>query len=256
MNKKLISLFAACSMVATVSVGLVQTAYAAEPNVRIEVTDGATDTQKVLTFYYEGAEGMNSLQGELSFEGGDVTIDALTVTINAKYKGADKDSAVLYFAEEEDGGASSEDGSFATATITVPGDVDITANFEVQAFENADFEDFTDDIGTVSVTIPKKADPTPAREFSATKGDTASFSTDDGYDANMVAAQYTLTIENGSYDLADAKYNGASSKGITAADGSAVASTVITGAPSAEAIVFVVIEGTSDLAELDNVVFE
>ena len=164
MNKKLISLFAACSMVATVSVGLVQTAYAAEPNVRIEVTDGATDTQKVLTFYYEGAEGMNSLQGELSFEGGEVTIDALTVTINAKYTGADKDSAVLYFAEEEDGGASSEDGSFATATITVPGDVDITANFEVQAFENADFEDYTDDIGTVSVVIPKKAAEEPVVE--------------------------------------------------------------------------------------------
>jgi len=164
MKKKLITLFVACAMVATASVGLVQTAYAAEPNVRIEVADGATDTQKVLTFYYEGFENMNAIQGELSFAGGEVTIESATLTIVAHYGSADKESGVIWFAEDEDGGTSTEDRSFATATITVPDDADITVNFEVQAFENSDFETFEEEIGTVSVTIPKKAAEEPVVE--------------------------------------------------------------------------------------------
>ena len=163
MKKKLIALFSACSMITTAVAGLVQTAYAdAKPNVRIEVSDGATDTQKVLTFYYEGFEALNNLQGKLTFTGGIVTIDSATITIQSKYTGADKDSGIFYFAEEADGGASSSNGSFAIATITVPGDVDITANFEVQGFEDPEFEEHKQEIGTVSVTIPKKSAPIPA----------------------------------------------------------------------------------------------
>jgi len=257
MNKKLISLFAACSMVATVSVGLVQTAYAAEPTIRIEVADGETDEQKVLNFYYvtaDGPEGVNSIQGNLTFDNDAVTIDSINVTIPNDNNQINKDSGLIMFTAYE--GTKSDDGSFATVNVTVPTDVDIKATFTLEVFEDTDYTDYTEDIVAVNATIPKKAAPAPAREFSANKDEAASFSTDDGYDANMVAAKYTLTIENGSYDLADAAYNGNTSEAITAADGSAVASTVITGAPTAEAVVFVVINGTADLAELDNVVFE
>ena len=255
MKKKLIALFAACSMITAVSAGLIQTAYAADPNVRIEVSDGETDTQKILTFYYEGFDAMNAVQGTLSFEGGEVTIDSAALTIEAHYGAADKDSGVIYFAEDEDGGTSSADGSFATATITVPGDVDITVNFEVEAFENSDFDTFEDQIGTVSVVIPKKAAPEPEVEVTKAVEDSAAFTVAEGYDNDMVVGKVTVTIK-GSYDLKNATYN--QNKGtVTDAEGNAVDNTVITGgAAGTDVLVFVVINGATDVAELDNVVFE
>ena len=199
---------------------------------------------------------MNSLQGTLTFTGGTVTIDSAAIKIAAKYTGADKDSAVFYFAEEEDGGASSADGSFATATITIPENTDITAFFELEAYENSDFEDLTPYIGTISAVVSTKSNPPAQREFNADLAGSQAFSTVDNYDKDMVVGQYTLTIKNGSYDLANAKYNNNASKAVTDAEGNAVASTIITGDPEASAIVFVVLEGTDDVADLDNVVFE
>lgn len=155
MKKKVLALFAVCSMITTVSAGVVQTAYAADPTVRIDVSDGASDTQKILTFYYEGVDELLDIQGTLTFSGGAVSIDSYTITIDCDNSQANKNTGVLYFTS--DYGTSSNDGSFATATITVPGDVDITANFAVKDFEDTNWDNYGSDIGTVSVTIPKKA---------------------------------------------------------------------------------------------------
>lgn len=160
MKKKLLAMFAACSMITALSAGVVQVAYATDANVRIEVADGDTDTQKILTFYYEGVEAVNALQGTLSFTGGTVTIDSANITIPGVYPGVNKNTGIIGFSSLT-GGDSSADGSFATATITVPIDVDITANYEVTAFEDSNYDQYV--IGTVSVTIPKKSAPIPQK---------------------------------------------------------------------------------------------
>ena len=163
MKKKLIALFAACSMIVTAAAGLVQTAYAAEPGLKIEVADGATDTQKVLTFYYEGINGFSYFDGVLSFDNNDVVIDSAEVTLSfatgmgdtASEISADKKTVQLGFSYYDDGGVSSEDGSFATVTITVPEGEDVTANYACDGYADEVWNMF--DATTVSVTIPKKA---------------------------------------------------------------------------------------------------
>lgn len=160
MKKKLISLIAASSMIATASLGLVQTAYAADPNVRIEVADGADATKKVLTFYYEGADLMNAIQGTLSFNDAEVTIDSITVTIANDSTQNDVGTGIFFFTSND--GTSSSDGSFATVNITIPENKDITASFELEVWENSDFEDYASDIGTVTAVVSQKqSDPTP-----------------------------------------------------------------------------------------------
>jgi hypothetical protein len=254
MKKKLIAIFAACTMITTAFAGM--TAYAAGPdgqNVRIEVSDGATDEQKVLTFYYEGAELMNAIQGTLSFEGGEVTINSINVTIANDATQNDTGTGIFFFTSND--GTSSADGSFATVNITVPTDADITANFELEVWEDVNFDDYTSDIGTVSVVIPKKAAPEPEVEVTKTVENSAAFTVAEGYDNDMVVGKVTVTIK-GSYDLKDATYN--QNKGtVTDAEGNAVDSTVITGgSEGTDVLVFVVINGVDDVAELDNVVFE
>ena len=169
MKKKLIALFAACSMIVTAAAGLVQTAYAAEPGLKIEVADGATDTQKVLTFYYEGINGFSYFDGVLSFDNNDVVIDSAEVTLSfatgmgdtASEISADKKTVQLGFSYYDDGGVSSEDGSFATVTITVPEGEDVTANYACDGYADEAWNMF--DATTVSVTIPKKAAPIPQK---------------------------------------------------------------------------------------------
>jgi hypothetical protein len=155
MKKKLLALFAACSMITTVSAGLVQTAYAADPNVRIEVADGSSDSEKILRLYYEGIEeDVLDMEGKLSFTGGAVTIKNYTRTIGDSGS-VNKTTGKILWASDD--GVSYTDGYFATATITIPTDVDITVKFQVQVLEDANYYDYADDIGTVSTVIPKKA---------------------------------------------------------------------------------------------------
>lgn len=164
MKKKLLALFAACSMITTAAAGLVQTAYAADPNVRIEYTDGDTDTQKILNFYYEGVDALTAFGGTYSFSSNDVTVDSgsVTLTYNLGIKEFDTENCYISFSTFDDGGSSSADGLFATATITVPSDVDVTVELEVDSFTDAEEDDYEDEIGTVSVVIPKKSAPIPA----------------------------------------------------------------------------------------------
>lgn len=164
MKKKFIALFAACSMITTAVAGLVQTAYADDDPIRIEVSDGATDTEKVLTFYYGPEDGVNMIEGYLTLNNG-ATIDSAAITISIPAGMGDQvaktDDGHIMCLTYADDPLTSADKSFATATITVPGDVDVTASFSFEMFDSVD-NDFSD---TVNVTIPKKAsdpDPEPA----------------------------------------------------------------------------------------------
>lgn len=157
------------------------------------------------------------------------------------------------------------DGLILTITFTlkenISEDVTITLNDECIV---DDLEYYAEDLETdpsyvtlgFNDVVIKAPAPPAQREFNADLAGSQAFSTVDNYDKDMVVGQYTLTIKNGSYDLANAKYNNNASKAITDAEGNAVASTIITGDPEASAIVFVVLEGTDDVADLDNVVFE
>ena len=258
MKKKLIALFAACSMIATASVGLVQTVYADGVSVRIDVTDGATDEQKVLNFYYEGVNGLASLMANLTFSGGAVTIDSYDITVPIDDGTANKTDGSIWLSNANDSthGASSDDGKFATATVTVPTDVDITVSFAVTEFYDGDYwDDYTAEVGTVTATIPKKAAPEPEVEVTKTVEDSAAFTVAEGYDNDMVVGKVTVTIK-GSYDLKNATYNQQTGT-VTDAEGNAVDNTVITGgAAGTDVLVFVVINGATDVAELNNVVFE
>lgn len=159
MKKKLITLLAACSMIATASVGLVQTAYADGITVRMEVSDGATDDQKILTFYYDGADSTYMLEGYLSFDNDNVTIDSSEITIAVPAgngdKNADTTTGQLMYTTYLDDPLTSADKSFARATITVPTDVDVTASFRVEVMSDGEWN--MPDPFTVTATIPKKA---------------------------------------------------------------------------------------------------
>lgn len=171
MKKKLITLFAACSMITTAGAGLVQTAYAADAAIRVEVADGESENQKVLTYYYENIEGIMDAQFYFDIEEG-VTIDAVAITVS----GQDNDAGIefddviqLQYAYYilSDGGKkiASEDGSFITATITVPEDKDITAILTIDSFR--DSAGTNCDIDPVEVVIPKKSAPTPQKVAAA-----------------------------------------------------------------------------------------
>ena len=164
MKKRILALFAACSMITTAAAGLVQTAYAAgEPNIRIEVADGDTDTQKVLTFFYDvadGVDGVNTIQGKLSFDNSGVTINSINVTIDTPSSdfivNNNPSTGLISFTHAY--GTSSADGSFAIVNITVPeGADDITASFALETFEDTEYDEHAGNIGTVTATIPKKA---------------------------------------------------------------------------------------------------
>ena len=164
MKKRILALFAACSMITTAVAGLVQTAYAAgEPNIRIEVADGDTDTQKVLTFFYDvadGVDGVNTIQGKLSFDNSDVAINSINVTIDTPSSdfivNNNPSTGLISFTHAY--GTSSADGSFAIVNITVPeGADDITASFALETFEDTEYDEHAGNIGTVTATIPKKA---------------------------------------------------------------------------------------------------
>lgn len=171
MKKKLISLIAASSMIATASLGLVQTAYAADAGVSIGVADGSSETQKVLTFYYEGVSAMVALGGTLTLSDG--TIDSVQITIPNDNPQADKNTGFIGFASFQDEGTSSADGSFATATITVPTDKDVTVTYTPNAFTDVDWNDY--DVAPASVVIQKKAAQiTPAAVTAVEKQDSVS----------------------------------------------------------------------------------
>ena len=260
MKKKLIALFAACSMIATASVGLVQTAYADDaPNLSIVVTDGATDNEKVLTFYYD-CEGTFTFQGTLSFAGGDVTIDSVEVPLTypsgmgdkAQEIADDKKTANIGLAYYGDDPLTTADKSFAIANVTVPGDVDITANFEVEFFTDENWG-YYDGIGTITATIPAKAsEPETPATVDASVEESKAFVDKNDETKCAVVGKINLTVD-GSINLADATYGGNKAQAITDMNDQDLADTVIT---DADIILFVVINGTTDVAELSNVVFE
>jgi hypothetical protein len=190
MKKKLIALFAACSMITTAVAGLVQTAYADGANVRIEVSDGTSDTEKVLTFYYEGVDGVNTIEGTLTFTGGDVTINSGTITIANDMGEVVPDEGYVGFTSFD--GTSSVDGSFATVTVTVPGDADITVAYALEGFEDIDFETYEDEIGTVYATIPaNSSDPVPAAVSAVQKQDSVN---GEGIYAEQTADVYAVEL--------------------------------------------------------------
>jgi len=167
MNKKIVALFAAFSMIATASVGLVQTAYAADASIRVEVADGAAENEKVLTYYYENIDGIMDAQFYLDVVEG-VTINGVTITVS----GQDNDCGVEFDDETQlpyayyilsNGGKkiASDDGAFLTATITVPGDKDVTVTLTPDAFRDDAGTNY--DIAPVEVTIPKKSAPIPQK---------------------------------------------------------------------------------------------
>lgn len=172
MNKKFISLFAACSMITTVVAGLVQTAYADDVGVSVVVSEGSSANEKVLTFKYEGVESLTSIQGyfdlwddddnNLVDDIGSVTVDSFVLTVvDAQYKEADPELRSFYATESRNNRTiSSDDHSFATATITVPGDIDIKLEFVVQKFKDGLGVSYS--VDPVYVTIPKKSAPIPA----------------------------------------------------------------------------------------------
>ena len=67
-----------------------------------------------------------------------------------------------------------------------------------------------------------------------------------------VVGKINLTVD-GSINLADATYGGNKAQAITDMNDQDLADTVIT---DADVLLFVVINGTTDVAELDKVVFE
>lgn len=168
MKKRVLSLLAACAVITTSFVGLVQNVYAEGHNVRITVSDTDTETEKTLKFYYEGtgADGLVSFNADLSIsEGGTINTFALSA-VNPAYKGT-SGLGNLWFSD--DNGAASADGEFATATVTVSTDKDITVSLKVnEFFDSDDWEDYSTEVGTVQVVIPAKSTPsTKAAEVTA-----------------------------------------------------------------------------------------
>lgn len=167
MKKRVLSLLAACAVITTSFVGLIQTAYAEGHAVRIVVSDTDADTQKTVKFYYEGtgADGLIAFGANLTISAG-ATIDTFALSaVNPAYKGS-SGLGNLWFSD--DNGAPSADGEFATATVTVPTDKDTIVSLEVYQFaDSEDWEDYKDEVGTVSVTIPKKSAPIPQKVSAA-----------------------------------------------------------------------------------------
>ena len=268
MKKKLLALFAACSVITTAAAGLVQTAYATEPGVRIGVADGTTDTQKIITLYYEGVDAMISITGQLTFTGGTVTINKLSVTIPNDSAQADKNNGSLYFSSYEDEGTSTDDGAFAQAVVTVPGDVDITASFEIKdfteySFEAEDWVEYGNTLGTVSTVIPKKEAPTEAPTAAPTEAPTEAptaaptevpqpvvaksvekanaFTKDGGYDDDVVVGTIQLDVTGAAIDLTKATYKGnkptkVDGENVTTFQGSALITVIINGETSTDAL--------------------
>ena len=191
--KRVLSLLAACAVITTSFVGLVQTVYAEGHTVRIVVSDTDTDTQKTLKFYYEGTgeDGLLAFGANLSIsEGGTINTFALS-GVAPEIKGS-SGLGNLWFAGKDGEGVSSSDGELATATVTVPTDKDTTVSLEVYQFvDSEDWEEYKDEVGTVSVTIPKKSasEPEEPEETYYNKGYVFTSS------ADAVAKTYTkLTI--------------------------------------------------------------
>jgi hypothetical protein len=169
-------------MITTAVAGLVQTAYADDDPISIVVSDGATDTEKVLTFYYGPEDGVNMIEGTLTVNNGaTISSSAITISIPAGMgdQAATPSSGYFLCLTYADTPLSSADKSFATATITVPGDVDVTASFSFDMFDKDD-NDFSD---TATVTIPANKSDTPAAVAE-----------------NGIEKQDTV---NGSYELSD-----------------------------------------------------
>ena len=118
----------------------------------------------------------------------------------------------------------------------------------VDAFTNKSGGNFGFKNIKVSYTVPLKV------EASVEEKD--AFTVAGGYDNDMVVGMLHVTVKNGTYDLKDAKYNQTQGT-VTDTDGNTPAKTEITGdANGTSVVVFAVLKGVDDVAELNNVVFE
>lgn len=269
MKKKLIALVAACSMISTIAMGLVQTAYAADPAIRVEVTEGATANQKVLTYYYENISGILDAQGYFDIDDG-VTIDDCVLSIGGKYNDSGAveadvetgDPAYGYFMISDGGKAvSTADGSFLTVTITVPGDADVAVMLTIDSFRDADGNNCS--FAPIETTIEKASSGGGETTVTVTPTVAESKAFEDVDDPSdcAVVGKVELEITGGAYVFNSEKITyGTTGAHPTvtdlndnALDDEAV-NTLI--ASATDLIVYIVINGTTDVAELDNVIFE
>ena len=163
MKKKLIALFAACSMITTAAVGLAQTAYAADPGISVVVTDGASANQKVLTYYYNNMAGIMDSYGYFDVDT-TATIDSVVLTVSGLDCEADKkdtdDVPYGYFIIGNGGKAiTSDDNSFLIVTMTVPEGEEVETTLTMESFRDSDGTNYTFDpiVEKVSATPPEPA---------------------------------------------------------------------------------------------------
>jgi hypothetical protein len=198
MKKKLIALFAACSMITTAVAGLVQTAYADGAPISVVVSDGATDTEKVLTIYYN-CDGIATFEGYLTFDNPGASVKSTNFTMAYSAGMGDRNSAVFNRAgdphdgqyqimictygegEEAEDPMETADKSIATVTVNVPGDVDVVASLALEVVEERGWSPYAK--STVIATIPANKSDTPAAVAE-----------------NGIEKQDTV---NGSYELSD-----------------------------------------------------